>query len=1011
VADSPHVADSPDAALDPARWRLIRELFDDLVECHPAERRARMEVACAGDRQLFREVSSLLDHDDPSSRDSIEDVLAQAAHDVVTVRDGIRPIPVTIGRYRILDKLGEGGMGEVFLAEDTTLGRRVALKLPAAPLAGDSHARERLLREARAAATLNHPHVCVVHEVGEGPDGRPFIAMEYVEGETLAARLARGRLPFAEVIALGLQAADALADAHGRGVVHRDLKPSNIMLTARGIKLLDFGLASLARDPSLVRAPETGAFMGTLRYMSPEQARGEPLDRRTDLFSLGIVLYEAATGRLPFDGDTPHAVRTATIEAEPVPPSRVAADLPAAFDRVIARALTKDRVERYSAASELGADLAQLESPPRRNWMVWGIAAALLVATTAYAIVAGLTGTRAAPPAREKQTIVIGGFTNTTGDPSFDGSLRLALMVQLQQTPFINVFPDTGVRETLRWMARAPDDPLTPAVAKEIAVRRGIPMWVAGSIAPLGDRGERGERYVITLMAADSQSEAMLARERVEVTSKAAVLPALGRAVLQLRRTLGESAPTMRQFSTPIERATTVSLDALKAYALGVDRSRHGDYPTAASLFQRAVQIDPDFAMAHMALAREEMSSNHTERVTSAATRAFELRGRVTPWEQARIVVFYHLSVTGDLHQAIAAATLSQRTYPSEVRQYITLSSLYWSIGDHQKAIDAAREGVRFGPDVAAGYSNLAGALYGLGRFEEARAVYREAMARGIDAPEYHVYLWRIASLTGDEEGMRQQLDWAEASSTWARNILARPAALQGRWREAQAKTAQTAGFFDARGMAGLAARAMSYEAMDAALFGDCPVARRAVPRVLSSAVDEEQAQAMLVLALCGETDRAARLADALQARRAADTRITRIWLPSIRAAIALHRGDPAHAIVLLKTTTPYDGATEPWPLYLRALALLRKGAGADARAEFERILGHRGWAFWAPLEQLSHLGRARAAAMTGDVATASRAYQDLFALWQQADADLPILAEARHEYERLSARSASRLP
>jgi tetratricopeptide (TPR) repeat protein len=994
------VADSPAAALDPARWRLVRELFDDLVECDPAVRRARMEVACAGDRELLREVSSLLDHDDPASPDSIEGVLAQAAHDVVTARDGIRAIPVAIGRFRILDKLGEGGMGEVFLAEDTTLGRRVALKLPAAPLAGDSDARERLQREARAAATLNHPHVCVVHEVGEGPDGQPFIAMEYVEGETLAARLARGRLPFGEVIALGLQAADALTDAHGRGVVHRDLKPSNIMLTARGIKLLDFGLASLARDRTLIRAPEDGGFLGSIRYMSPEQARGEPLDRRTDLFSLGIVLYEAATGRLPFDGETPHAVRMATIEADPVPPSRVAADLPAAFDGVMARALTKDRDERYNAATELGADLARLESRPRRNWMWWGIAAAALVATIAYVIIASLTGARSAVSGREKQTIVVGGFTNTTGDPSFDGSLRLALMVQLQQTPFINVFPDTGVRETLRWMARSADDPLTPAVAKEIAVRRGIPVWVAGAIAPLGDRDER---YVITLLAASSQSEEMLARERVEVASKAAVLPALGRAVLQLRRTLGESAPTMRQFSTPIERATTVSLDALKAYALGVDQSRHGDYPTAASLFQRAVQIDPDFAMAHMALAREEMSSNYTERVTRAATRAFELRGRVTPWEQARIVVFYHLSVTGDLDRAIAAATMSQRTYPSEGRLDVTLGSLYWSIGAHQKAIDASREGVRLSPDVAAGYSNLAGALYGLERFEEARAVYREAMARGIDAPEYHVYLWRIASLTGDEEGMRQQLDWAEASSTWARNLLARPAALQGRWREAQAKTAQTAGFFEARGMAGLAARAMSYEAMDAALFGDCSAARRAVPRVLSSAVHEEQAQAMLVLALCGEADRAARLADALQSRRPADTRITRIWLPSIRAAIALHRRDPAHAIALLNVTTTYDGATEPWPLYLRALALLRSGAGAKARAEFERILGHQGWAFWTPFAPLSHLGRARAAAMTGDVAIASRAYQDFFALWQQADADLPILAEARHEYARLT--------
>jgi eukaryotic-like serine/threonine-protein kinase len=1007
------VRDTPLATLDPARWRRIRELFDDIVEHDPAERLARLEAACAGDLELFREVRSLLDHDDRAAQDPragqdpIQGILAEAARDAVAARDGTRPVPPAIGRYRILHKLGEGGMGEVFVAEDTSLGRRVALKLPAASLADDSGVRERLQREARAAATLNHPHVCVVHEVGEGPDGQPFIAMEYLEGETLAERLARGRLPFAEVIALGHQAADALAHAHARGVVHRDLKPSNIMLTPRGIKLMDFGLASLARDLEMADAPDTAAFMGTIRYMSPEQARGEPLDHRTDLFSLGIVLYEAATGRLPFDGDTPRAARTATLEATPAPPSRLAASLPAAFDRVIARALAKRRDERYGDATELGAALASLASGMRRPWgmtgmaggMAWAIAAAALVVMVTYAVIAGLPGPRPAGRVHAKQTILVGGFTNTTGDPSFDGTLRVALMVQLQQTPFVTVFPDASVRETLRLMARPPDEPLSPAVAKEIAVRRGIPVMIAGSIAKLGDRGDR---YVITLMATDSRSEGTLARERVEVADKAAVLPGLGRAILQFRRTLGESAPTIEQFSTPIERATTASLDALKAYTLGVEQSRRGDYPTALSLFQRAVQIDPDFAMAHMALAREEYNSNHTGRVTSAAARAFALRGRVTAREQASITIFYHLTVTGDLDQAIAAALLSRRTYASEGRTSITLSDLYLSSGDHDKAAEAGREAVRLSPDVASAYSNLAGALYRLSRFEEAREVYRQAMSRGIDAPEYHVFLWRVASLAGDDEGMRAQIEWAAASSTWARNILARPAALQGRWREAQAKTAEAAAFFDARGMGGLAARAISYQAMDGALFGDCRAARQSVPRVLASAVEEEHAQAMLVLALCGEQDRAAQLADALQARRPFDTRITKIWLPSIRAAVALERGHPAQAIELLRVTAPYEGATEPWPVYVRGLALLRAGAGGEARAEFERILGNPGWSFWMPFTPVSHLGRARAAAMTGDVETAARAYQDFVALWRDADADLPVLVAARREYARL---------
>jgi eukaryotic-like serine/threonine-protein kinase len=992
------VRESSHGELDPARWRRVRELFDEVVEREPADRAARLGVACESDPDLRREVESLLAHD-RASDDTIEGIVAEAAHRAVVVQDhhAIPPRLPAIGRYRVLEKLGEGGMGEVFLAEDTTLGRRVALKLPAAPLALDADARARLLREARAAATLNHPHVCVVHEVGEAPDGRPFIAMEYVEGETLAARIARGRLAPGEVLTLGREAASALHAAHAHGVVHCDLKPSNIILTPHGIKLLDFGLASVARDQRLSREPDAGAFMGTIRYMSPEQARGEALDQRTDLFSLGVVLYEAATGRRPFDGETPRALRDATLGSTPAPPTTIAGDLPAGFDRVIARALARNRDERYQTSSQLDADLARLGPPARRRWIAWAVAAAVLAGAATLALGSGLTRSRPTELVEQKKTVLIATFSNTTGDASFDGALREALLVQLQQTPFISIFPEAGVRETLRLMARGPDEPLTPAVAKEIAIRRAIPAWIEGSIAPLS------RRYVIRLTATSSLSGGVIAREQVEAASRAQVLSALDTAAVQLRLKLGESAPTLQTFSTPIDQATTASLDALRAYALGAEQSRRADYPTAASLFQRAVQIDPDFALAHQALARDELNSNYSERVVTAATRAYDLRARVTAREQASIVVFYHLSVTGDLDQAISAASMWKRTYPSEWRPYHALADLYLSTGAYANAVEAAREAVRLNPDVASAYSNLAGALYGLDRFDEAREVYRQAMARGFDAPEYHVYLWQIAFLTGDEEAMRQHLDWAASSSTWALNLLARSLALQGRWREAQARTAKTAALFDARGMHGLAARALSYQAMDATLFGDCAAARRRVARVLSSQMDDEQAEAILVLALCGERERALRLGETLRQRHPLNTTINRIWLPSIRAAVALEQGNPAEAIALLRVAAPYEGAAESWPNYLRALALLRAGAGVEARAEFEKILSHRGWTFWPPLTALSHLGRARAAAMTGDVETARRAYEDLFTLWRNADADLPVLVDARREYGRLS--------
>lgn len=517
------------------------------------------------------------------------------------------------------------------------------------------------------------------------------------------------------------------------------------------------------------------------------------------------------------------------------------------------------------------------------------------------------------------------------------------------------------------------------------------------SIAPLG------HGYVISLAATSSVSGTELVRERIEAESKTRVLAALDGAAAELRRKLGESAPTLARFGTPVEQATTASLDALKAYALGAEQSRRGDYPMAASLFQRAVQIDPNFALAHQALARDELNSSASERVVTAATRAFALRARVTAREQANIVVFYHRSVTGDLDQAIAAASAWKQTYSSEWRPYHALADLYWSIGAYAHALEAAREAVRLNPDVAAAYSNLAGALFALGRFDEARAVYRQAMARGFDAPEYHVFLWKIAFLTGDADGMREHLDWAASSSTWALNILALSPALQGRWRESQARTTETAALFDARGMPGLAARALSYEAVYAALLGDCAASRQPAARALASQRDEEQGEAILVLALCGARDRALRLADVLRARRPLDTRINRIWLPSIRAAVALERGHAAQAIEMLRQAAPYDGAAESWPVYVRALALLRAGAGAEARAEFETILEHRGWTFWPPFVPLSHLGRARAAAMSGDAATAAGAYRDLFTLWRDADAELPVLVGARREYARLS--------
>lgn len=1015
------------SALDPsraaARWRRARDLFAAVVDLPSAARAARLDALCADDRELRDEVMSLLAYDLPADP-ALERVVAEAAAEAAVEAAGWHDaaageMPRTIGRYRILEKLGEGGMGEVFLAEDTSLGRRVALKRPPAYLSGDPRARQRLQREARAAAALNHPHVCVVHEVGDGPDGHPFIAMEFIEGETLAVRIGRGPLPVSEVMTLGRQAAAALSAAHALGVVHRDLKPSNIMFTAHRIKLLDFGLASVARDAAFAgdgasrgREAAPAGFMGTVPYMSPEQVRSEAVDHRTDLFSLGVVLYEAATGRLPFDAPTLPATCEAIVSREPRPPSHIVHDLPAALDRVIMRALAKPRESRYQTAAALGKDLAaavpsskttaqtsESTSSQTRSRVRWLLATVAAIAVAA----AGVYGVRdravAGPPPADV-AILLADFTNGTGDATFDGTLRQALSVQLQQTPYLRVFPPAGVQETLRLMTRAPDTRLSEDVAQEIARRRGIKAWISGSIAPAA----RG--FAIGLVAMRGDTGEVIAREDVEARDKVDVLPALGAAATRLRQRLGESLQSIGQFNAPIQQATTASIDALKAYTLGNEQAARGDYAVAVALFERAVQIDPEFAMGHQALAREQLSGLYPrDVVVASATRAYALRSRTTEQERLVIETFYHLSVTGALDRSIETARRWKAIYPLEWRPYHVLADRYFLIGQFEQAVDEGRRAVRLNPDVAAAYSNLAGALFALGRFDEAREVYRQAMARGLDAPEYHAFLWRIAYYAGDGEGMRRQTDWASASSTWAFNMPALAAALQGRWEIARRSSGEASAFFARRHMTGMVAFAERYEAMTGALVGDCVTARRSGARALAAVPPvEEQARVLLALALCGDTRRVAGFAERLRRGYPEDTMLHSVWLPVIGAASALRRGHAADAVAALAITAPYEGAAESWPIYLRGLALLQSGAGAAAAVEFQKIIENPGRAFWFPLAPLARLGLARAKTAAGDPAGARQAYEALFASWKDADADLPMLVAAREEYARLAA-------
>ncbi|MCC6163590.1 MAG: protein kinase [Acidobacteria bacterium] len=1001
-----------------ARWARAREVFDAVVVLPAADRDVALAALCGGDAALRGEVVSLLLHDSPDD-DAIARLVADAAGDIVGVSSSASAdaFPPTSDRYRIVARLGGGGMGDVFLAEDAALGRRVALKVPRGHVTTDATARRRLRDEAHAAAAINHPHVCIVHDVGDGPDGRPFIAMELIEGETLASRLAAGPLPLADVLTLGIQAAAALHAAHAIGVVHRDLKPSNIMWTAHGIKLLDFGLATAVRTVDTrddgARAP--GGFAGTVPYMSPEQVRGEPLDHRTDLFSLGVVLYEAVTGRLPFDEPTAARTADAIVTREPAPPEEIVPGLPSDLSRVLARALAKVRDARYADAATLADDLRVVAStharPVRRrgHMAVAALAATVLVGAavasgthTGWPFEATVRRAAATPPVVRpvsgptSLSVLVADFSNATGDATFDGTLRESLIVQLQQTPFLRVLPPSSVDETLRQMTRAPGTRLTAPVAAEVAQRRGLAAWISGAIESTRDG------LVVTLRVTRTDSGDVVARERVEVRDRDAVLGALGDAAARLRQTLGESQQSIGRFNVPTAQATTASLDALKAYTLGAERSASGDYGVAAALYERAVQIDPEFALAYQALAREQANEMYAHDVVAAsATRAYELRTRTTGQERFNIETEYHSSVSGALDRASATAGQWKAAYPADWRPHHVLAHLHYTLGQYAEGVQSGREAVRLNPDVAAAYSNLAGSLFALGRFVEARDVYHEAMARGLDAPEYHAFLWRIAYYTGDTEGMQRQMAWASSSASWASNMPALAAALQGQWATARSATQLASAGFARRRMPGLVAYAARYEALTGALVGDCRTTRRSAPVVLGYDVSDVRASVVLALALCGRTD----LDPVIRSLRRAQpdsTVLTHGWLPAIDGATALARRRPIEAIAALHDAARYDGAAESWPTYVRGLALLQAGEAADAEAAFARIVDQPGRALWFPLAPLSRLGIARARRLAGDNEGARRAYDQFFTTWKDADADLPVIVAARQEYARL---------